>query len=193
MILKTSLGFFENNFSPKTAVPLFSCNCFQRPPFILCCLPLWSSELDFQNLKNFITRNIPTRRHAPRLSPANPPVLIFAATSRLLRLSCARHPRIRLVKTNLHQKYRRQKTPHAPVKLSACFLYSEPHTLTRPVIRPAPRPACSVSCWRQPYILLTLALAEKKKKKKKLKITHYFFFFVLFCRYFLYSLFISNG
>ena len=32
-------------------MPLFSCNCFQRPSFILCCLPLWSSELDFQNLK----------------------------------------------------------------------------------------------------------------------------------------------
>uniref|UniRef100_A0A2N9FQ07 Integrase catalytic domain-containing protein n=1 Tax=Fagus sylvatica TaxID=28930 RepID=A0A2N9FQ07_FAGSY len=66
-------------------------------------------------------RTLLTRRHAPCLSPANPPVLISAAAARLLRLSCATYPRIRLVKTNLPQKYRRQKTPHAPVKLPACF------------------------------------------------------------------------
>uniref|UniRef100_A0A2N9J0W0 CCHC-type domain-containing protein n=1 Tax=Fagus sylvatica TaxID=28930 RepID=A0A2N9J0W0_FAGSY len=68
----------------------------------------------FPKPENCIARNLTTHRHTPRLSPANPPVLIFAATVRLLRLSCAKHPRIRLVKTNLHQKSRHQKPPHAP-------------------------------------------------------------------------------
>uniref|UniRef100_A0A2N9GJX2 Integrase catalytic domain-containing protein n=1 Tax=Fagus sylvatica TaxID=28930 RepID=A0A2N9GJX2_FAGSY len=77
----------------------------------------------FPKPENCNARSLLTRRHAPRLSPANPPVLISAAAARLLRLSCASYPRIRLVKTNLHQKSRRQKTTrrHAPVKLPACF------------------------------------------------------------------------
>ena len=33
-------SLLKTKFLHKTAVPLFSCNCFQRPPFILCCLPL---------------------------------------------------------------------------------------------------------------------------------------------------------
>jgi hypothetical protein len=75
----------------------------------------------FPKPENCNARSLLTRRHAPRLSPANPPILISAAAARLLRLSCASYPRIRLVKTNLHQKSRRQKTTHAPVKLPACF------------------------------------------------------------------------
>ena len=107
-------SLLKTNFLHKTAVPLFSCNCFQRPPFIMCCLPLWSSELDFQNLQNLIARNL-----APHLSLANPPVLISAAASRLLRLSFERHPRFRLVKTKLLQKSRSQKPLHAPPRASS--------------------------------------------------------------------------
>uniref|UniRef100_A0A2N9GUY8 Integrase catalytic domain-containing protein n=1 Tax=Fagus sylvatica TaxID=28930 RepID=A0A2N9GUY8_FAGSY len=98
-----------------------------------------------QNLKNFIVRNLSTRRHAPRLSPANPPVLTSAAASRLLRSSFSRHQRLRLVKTNPHQKYRGQKPSHAPPRAgeaSGLFLCSDPRAPTRPAIRPA----CSVSC-----------------------------------------------
>uniref|UniRef100_A0A2N9HZ71 CCHC-type domain-containing protein n=2 Tax=Fagus sylvatica TaxID=28930 RepID=A0A2N9HZ71_FAGSY len=101
----------------------------------------------FPKPENCNARTLLTRRHAPRLSPANPPVLISAAAARLLRLSCASYPRIRLVKTNLHQKSRRQKTIHALPRAgeaSGVFLHPDPRaTRTRALTRgpPAPRPA----------------------------------------------------
>uniref|UniRef100_A0A2N9GI16 CCHC-type domain-containing protein n=1 Tax=Fagus sylvatica TaxID=28930 RepID=A0A2N9GI16_FAGSY len=84
-------------------------------------------------------RTLLTRRHAPRLSPANPPVLISAAAARLLRLSCATYPRIRLVKTNLPPEIsppENRTRRHAPVKLPACFLHPDPRaTRTRALTR----------------------------------------------------------
>jgi hypothetical protein len=138
VILKTSLGFSENNFSEKkkkkkTAVPLF----LQLLPETSVHLVLPTALIvraRFPKPENCNARNLLTRRHAPRLSPANPPVLISAAAARLIRLSCASYPRIRLDKTNLHQKSRRQKTTHAPSRASEAsgvFLYYEPRAPTR--------------------------------------------------------------
>ena len=100
----------------------------------------------------------------------------------------------RIYTRNLAARKRRTRL-HAPVKLPACFLSSEPRAPTRAcpdprVTWPAPRPA------RDPSSLLTSALpiadvSPKKKKKKGKRLTHYFF--VFFCRSFLYFLFISNG
>uniref|UniRef100_A0A2N9EHW2 Uncharacterized protein n=1 Tax=Fagus sylvatica TaxID=28930 RepID=A0A2N9EHW2_FAGSY len=89
------------------------------------------------------------RRHAPRLSPVNPPVLISASVSRLLRLSFERHPRLRLVKTNLHQKYRSQKTLHAPPRAGEAsgLFFAQIHAP-----RPDPRPDPP----RDPHVLYFL-------------------------------------
>ena len=105
--------------------------------------------------RNFEARNLSTRRHEPHLSPANPPVLISATASRLLRLSFERHPRFRLVKTKLLQKFRSRKVPHAPPRAgeaSSLLFASDPRATHRPraPTRSDPRPVCPVHCWRQP-------------------------------------------
>ncbi len=110
----------------------------------------------FPKPENFITRNLPMRRHTPRLSPASPPVPISIAAVRLLRLSCASHPLICLVKTNLHPKSHRQKPSHAPSRAdeaSSEILFSDPRTPTRDPTRPQPALTIDVSltyCWHQP-------------------------------------------
>jgi hypothetical protein len=87
----------------------------------------------------------------PRLSPANLLVLISAAAVRLFRLSCATHPLLRLVKTNLHQKSRLQKPSHAPShagEASGELLFLDPRA-----------PTC-------PRLALTTDVSSRKKKKR---------------------------
>jgi hypothetical protein len=142
VILKTSLGFSETNFSPQNT----------RASLLLQLLPETSVHpvlptalivrARFPKPESCNARTLLTRRHAPRLSPANPPVLISAAAARLLRLSCATYPRIRLVKTNLPQKYRRQKTPHAPPRAGeSSGVFVAPRSTRDPYTRPDPRSA----------------------------------------------------
>jgi hypothetical protein len=149
VILKTSLGFFENNFSPKNTRASLLLQLLPET-FVHPVLPTaLIVRVRFPKPENCNARTQLTRRHAPCLSPANPPVLISAAAARLLRLSCASYPRIRLVKTNLHQKSRSQKTTHAPPRAgeaSGLFLCLDPRAPTRPATRPATRPTCPVSC-----------------------------------------------
>ena len=159
MILKSSLGFSEINFSEKKKN--------SRAPLLLQLLPETSVHPVLPTaliVRAWFPKPEKSHHqkplHAPDLSPANPPVLISAAASRLLRLSFERHPRLRLIKTNLHQKNRSRKMPHTPPRAgeaSGVFFVLWTTRLDPCVTRPA----------RDPYSLLTSALKKKKKKKKE--------------------------
>jgi hypothetical protein len=141
------------------------------------------------NPRNFTVRKYHTRRHALCLSPEKPYLLPSAAFAWLLRSSHHHHGSLRWNHLFHLKKFDDHLISHAPPcagDISGEILHPDPRaTCTRALTRgpPAPRPAptadVSPSC--------------KKKKKREKEKKAYPLFFVLFCRYFLYSLFISNG